>query len=241
MMRMSILTSLLLGWFCGGTLASELTGIAYVSDGDTIAVAGTKVRLEGIDAPETDQICLNSHGAKWTCGIEARDRLSGRIGGSEITCRLSGVDRYGRSLGTRYVDGADLNAWMVREGWALAFVRYSQTYAPAEAAARVNERGLWQGAFVAPWDWRHRGPGTVVLGASAVPVSARAELLAPVSSAGAPSPDCTIKGNVNRRGEHIYHLPGQLAYSRINMTEPGKRWFCTAQEAETAGWRAAVR
>jgi hypothetical protein len=167
--------------------------------------------------------------------------LSGRIGGREITCRLTDVDRYGRSLGTCYVDGADLNAWMVREGWALAFVRYSQVYAPDEAAARVNQRGLWQGAFVAPWDWRHRGPNSVILGALPLPVTARTVLLAPASSTDAPDPSCTIKGNVNRSGERIFHMPGQLAYSRINMTEPGKRWFCSAEEAEAAGWRPAVR
>jgi endonuclease YncB( thermonuclease family) len=149
----------------GEALASELTGIACVSDGDTITVANTKIRLVGVDAPETDQICLDGRGAKWTCGIAARDRLSAIIGSRQITCRLTDVDRYGRSLGTCYVDGADLNAWMVREGWALAFVRYSQVYAPDEAAARVNQRGLWQGAFVAPWDWRHRGPNAAILGA----------------------------------------------------------------------------
>jgi hypothetical protein len=131
-----------------------------------------------------------------------------------------------------------MHGWCVRAG---RWHRYSQVDAPDEAAARVNQRGLWQGAFVAPWDWRHRGPNTVILGGLSVPVTARAELLAPASSAGAPDPGCTIKGNVNRNGEHIYHLPGQLAYSRINMTEPGKRWFCTAWEAEAAGWRPALR
>jgi endonuclease YncB( thermonuclease family) len=134
---MPVLTSVLFGLFCTGAPASELTGIAHVSDGDTITVANTKIRLVGIDAPETDQICLDGRGAKWTCGVQARDRLSGRIGGRGITCRLTDVDRYGRSLGTCYVDGADLNAWMVREGWALAFVRYSQVYASDEAAALV--------------------------------------------------------------------------------------------------------
>jgi endonuclease YncB( thermonuclease family) len=241
MRLVAIFMSQVLGLLCGDALASELTGTANVSDGDTITVAGTKVRLEGIDAPETDQICLNGHGAKWTCGIEARDRLSGRIGGREISCRLSGVDRYGRSLGVCYVDDVDLNGWMAREGWALAFVRYSQTYASDEAAARVNERGLWKGAFVAPWDWRHRGPHTVVLGSLSVPLKAQTALLAPASSEGAPSAECVIKGNVNRNGERIFHVPGQIAYAHVNMAGGGKRWFCSTEEAEAAGWRPAVR
>jgi len=227
---------------CTTALAADLTGIPRVSDGDTIAIGDAKIRLEGIDAPETDQICLDEHGAKRTCGIEARDRLAARIGAHEIMCRLQGVDRYGRSLGTCFIDGADLNAWMVREGWALAFVQYSRAYVAAESEARASQRGLWRGSFVAPWDWRHRDRKTVVLGALSVPVTAQAVLLAPASSAGAPSPECIVKGNVNRNGERIYHLPGQSAYGRINMDGgQGKRWFCNAEEAEAAGWRRALR
>jgi hypothetical protein len=65
----------------------------------------------------------------------------------------------------------------------------------------------------------------------------------PASSlvAGAPSADCAIKGNVNRKGERIYHLPGDLDYAKINMAAPGKRWFCIEEEAEAAGWRPAKR
>ena len=155
---------------------------------------------------------------------------------------LTGADRYGRSLGICFADDEDLNAWMVGEGWALPFVRYSRAYVTAESDARAGQRGLWSGAFIAPWDWRHRDHKTTVLGALSVPVTAQAELLAPASSAGAPSPECVIKGNVNRRGEHIYHQPGQVAYALINMgAGHGRRWFCTPEEAEDAGWRRALR
>jgi hypothetical protein len=95
--------------------------------------------------------------------------------------------------------------------------------------------------FFAPWDWRHRDRDTVILGALSVPVTAQAELLAPASSATAPSPECTIKGNVNRKGERIYHMPGQIAYARVNMQDPQKRWFCSEDEARAAGWRPAKR
>ena len=128
-----------------------------------------------------------------------------------------------------------------REGWALAFVRYSKTYVADEAAAREARRGIWSGAFIAPWDWRHRNPKTVVLGAVAVPITAQAELLAPASAIQAPSPDCIIKGNINRKGERIYFQPGQLEYARVNMTKPGTPWFCSEEEAQAAGWRPAVR
>jgi endonuclease YncB( thermonuclease family) len=219
-----------------------VTGIPRIVDGDTIVLAGIKVRLEAIDAPETDQVCLDEKGIKWTCGVEARDRLTRRVGGREIACELSSTDRYGRSLGTCGLDGQNLNEWMVRQGWALAYIRYSRAYATAEADARDGLRGLWRGAFIAPWDWRHRDVRTVVLGALSVPITAHAQLLAPASSAEAPSPNCVIKGNINRSGERIFHLPGQLSYSRIRMdSASGKRWFCTAEEAEAAGWRPALR
>jgi hypothetical protein len=132
------------------------------------------------------------------------------------------LDAYGRTLADCRIGSEDLNAWMVREGWALAFIRYSKTYVPDEAAARGARRGLWSGAFIAPWDWRHRDRQTVVLGAISVPITAQAELFAPASAVEAPSPasaveapspDCVIKGNVNRKGERIYFRPGQLDYA----------------------------
>jgi hypothetical protein len=72
-------------------------------------------------------------------------------------------------------------------------------------------------------------------------VSAQAELLAPVSAAAAPSPNCNIKGNVNRRGERIYFRPGQLDYDRVDMSKQGTGWFCTEQDAQAAGWPSAAR
>jgi hypothetical protein len=74
-----------------------------------------------------------------------------------------------------------------------------------------------------------------------IPVNAQSILLAPSSAHDAPSPECTIKGNVNRRGERIYHMPGQHDYASINMTAHEKRWFCSPEEAEAAGWRRAMR
>jgi hypothetical protein len=174
-------------------------------------------------------------------GIKARDRLADHIGNRPIDCVPNGADAYDRTLAICTIGGESLNAWMVQQGWALAFVRYSKEYVPDEEAARAAGRGLWSGAFIAPWDWRHRNRQTVVLGATSVPVSAQTELLAPASAAAAPSPQCIIKGNVNRKGERIYFRPGQLDYARVDMSKPGKRWFCTEQDAQTAGWRPAAR
>jgi hypothetical protein len=111
----------------------------------------------------------------------------------------------------------------------------------AENEARKALRGLWSGAFIAPWDWRHRDKQTIILGALSVPVNAQSILFAPASASGAPSTECTIKGNVNRKGQRIYHIPGQHSYASINMTSHEKRWFCSPEEAEAAGWRRALR
>jgi endonuclease YncB( thermonuclease family) len=181
-------------------LADDLAGPARVIDGDTIAVGSQHVRLQGIDAPETDQVCLDAQGERWTCGIAARERLSAHIAGRPITCAMRSEDRYGRMLATCSTSGENLNAWMVREGWALAYVQYSREYVADEAGARAHRSGMWAGAFIAPWDWRHRDKGTAILGSVSVPIAAQAKLLAPASSANAPSPECIIKGNVNRQG-----------------------------------------
>jgi endonuclease YncB( thermonuclease family) len=226
----------------GNALAADaISGAARIIDGDTLAIGDIKIRLEGIDAPETDQVCLNADAAKWACGVVARDRLIAHVDGQPIKCEPMGTDRYGRTLAVCSVAGDDLNAWMVREGWALAFIRYSTAYVKEENKARTAQRGLWSGAFVAPWDWRHRDKGTTILGALSVPITAQKQLLEPVSASGAPSPGCIIKGNVNREGERIYHIPGGASYAKVNMDVPGKRWFCSEDEAKAAGWRPANR
>ena len=221
--------------------AGDLAGVPRIVDGDTLVINNTKVRLEGIDAPETDQLCLDAEGKKWDCGISARNLLDKRIGGRSVNCADKGQDRYGRTLAICYVGAVDVNAWMVREGLALAYIQYSNAYIREEAESRAARRGMWAGAFIAPWQWRHRDQKTVVRGALSVPISAQTQLLAPVSAEGAPSPECAIKGNVNRKGERIYHLPGSHSYASVNMANPAKRWFCSEEEAEAAGWRRPGR
>ena len=102
--------------------------------------------------------------------------------------------------------------------------------------------GLWQGAFIAPWDWRVRNSKTVILGAAKPPEDANASLLASASGPVPPSPDCNIKGNVNRAGECIYHTTTSRWYSQIKMhISKGTRWFCSVEDAETAGCRETRR
>jgi endonuclease YncB( thermonuclease family) len=229
---------LLVGVLQGAALANELLGIARIVDGDTVQIGTVKIRLEGIDAPETDQLCLNREGKRWTCGIEARDRLIQKSGGKVWACRTNSADRYGRALATCEVEGININRWLVREGWALSFIRYSHEYDSDEAVARQAKVGLWSGAFIAPWDWRSRTKSTVVLGAVNVPKDAQSILLSAASAIDAPTPECTIKGNMSRNGECIYHLPGGRYYGLVKMDlNKGKRWFCSEAEAVAAGCR----
>jgi endonuclease YncB( thermonuclease family) len=90
-------------------LAADLSGVPRIVDGDTLAIGSRKVRLEGIDAPETDQLCLNANGIRWTCGIDARDQLAAHIAGRDIDCSSHGTDAYRRTLATCYLAGEDLN------------------------------------------------------------------------------------------------------------------------------------
>ena len=227
---------------CTSAHAENLIGVPRVADGDTLTIGTIRVRLEGIDAPETDQACLDAKGARWTCGVEARDQLASFVGGQTIKCVSSGVDRYGRTLATCWLGAKNLNAEMVEQGWALAYVQYSKRYVNNQERARTRQVGLWQGAFIAPWDWRHRNQQTEILGALKVPSDAQKLLLAPTGATDAPSTQCNIKGNVNGKGERIYHLPGQQAYPKIKMDkDSSRRWFCTSEEAEAAGYRKALR
>ena len=221
-------------------VAADFVGIPRIVDGDTVQIDSAKIRLQGIDAPETDQICLDASRKRWNCGLEVRDRLIAKGGGKVWSCRSSSVDRYGRALASCEADGTNLNRWLVRSGWALSFTRYSHEYDADERVARDAKAGLWSGAFIAPWDWRSRNIKTEILGAVSVPTDAQSLLLAPAPDA--PSPDCAIKGIVNRNGECIYHLPGARYYSTVKMeTGKGKRWFCSELEAEAAGCRRSSK
>jgi hypothetical protein len=189
-----------------------------------------------------DQLCLNNSGERWTCGVAARDELIKHTENKIWTCHVRRVDRRGRQVARCEVDGEDIQKWMVQSGWALSYARFSHDYDGDEKAAREAKAGMWQGAFIAPWDWRVRNKKTTILGAARPPANAHAILQASASGSVAPSPDCTIKGNVNSSGECIYHKPTSRWYAKIKMQiAKGTRWFCSAEEAEAAGCRETRR
>jgi endonuclease YncB( thermonuclease family) len=212
-----------------GAIAS---GVASVIDGDTIEIHGQRIRLHGIDAPESSQPC-DLAGKPWRCGQAAANALAEHIGRRPVTCEPRDRDRYGRLVAACSVGGANISAWMVTEGWAVAYRRYSQDFVADEATARAAKRGIWRSTFVLPWEWRaqRRAGGTVPV---ARPVSASSP--APQSH----RTGCDIKGNINSKGERIYHVPGGRSYANTAIdTARGERWFCSEAEARASGWRPA--
>ncbi len=139
-------------------MAVSVEGFARVVDGDTIVVGGTKVRLHGMDAPELHQGCIDAKGRRSPCGRQARRHLSRLIGWSRVRCRRVTTDRYGRMVAVCHAGDVDLARRMVRDGWAVAYIRYSRAYAAEETQARRARRGMWAGPFTRPETWRHAHP-----------------------------------------------------------------------------------
>ena len=204
------------------TAKADVVGPARVVDGDTLEITGTKIRMHGIDAPESKQSCL-ANGKTYRCGQKATVALSELIGSSDVRCEGKDQDRYGRVIAVCFVDQTNLNASLVSQGWALAYRRYSNEFVGEEAEAKSNNRGLWAGSFIAPWDWRK---------------GARLAATDRTTSTDQASGGCEIKGNVSRNGSKIFHVPGERHYEQTRIDESkGERWFCSEEEAKVAGWR----
>lgn len=133
--------------------------LVHVIDGDSLTVrqdgAAITLRLTGIDAVEYRQDCIRADGTTWTCGRDARTALEKLTGRGPLHCELGAKDDYGRTLATcrtlPFPDGIELNTEMVRLGWAVAT---SGAYLPDEGEAEIRRRGIWQGRFARPADWR---------------------------------------------------------------------------------------
>jgi endonuclease YncB( thermonuclease family) len=136
--------------------AADLTGRPRIVDGDTIWIGGTKIRLHGIDAPESKQTCKKADGSEYRCGKMATFALAEIIEFHWITCKGETTDRYKRRIAVCYAGPYDISAEMVRRGWALAYRRYSSDYVDEEETARARGVGMWAGEFVEPWEWRRK-------------------------------------------------------------------------------------
>jgi endonuclease YncB( thermonuclease family) len=133
---------------------ATVTGTASVIDADTIEIRGERIRLVGVDAPESGQKCLDASSKFFRCGTVAANALDAWISRASVTCDIEGKDRYGRLLGECRVRGQSMQEWLVTNGYAVAYRSYSTAYVPAELQARNAKTGVWAGDFVMPWDWR---------------------------------------------------------------------------------------
>lgn len=219
---------------------------AVVKDGGTLQLAGVTYRLDGIDAPELDQMCIDEHADTWACGVEARDQLAKLSGGREIRCGDLGADPAykKRRIGVCTVVGetTSLNQLVVRQGFALNFDPAAKgRFKEDEAGAKDKRQGLWKGCFVAPSEFRRGRKDGALLGDSCRTDKDR-EIRAvlfpeqPVMPSG-----CNIKGKFAVRARvtgnrGVYHLQGCRSYP--GLTEPD-RWFCSEEDAQAAGFRKA--
>lgn len=225
-----------------------------VVDGDTINVrldsGPITIRLHGIDTPERKQ----------DFNVAATKALRRFVEGEALEIEpIEQTDGYGRMVAKVFVRGDDINARMVATGYAWAYRQYlrhapvDERYCRLEAEARAAGRGVWVGSpqsWEPPWTYRARGRGRDVPDISYAKETAERCVAAigrkdpdsgvrPPSDVSAPSSSCPIKGNINSKGERIYHSPGMPSYASTRIdTQKGERWFCSVAEAEHAGWRA---
>jgi endonuclease YncB( thermonuclease family) len=219
-----------LALFLGAPAAAQtIAGIADVVDGDSLTVAGVSVRLLGIDAPEGEQGCTRN-GRDWACGRDAAAQLATLIGSRTVRCEPHDTDQYGRTVAVCFAGSLDLAGAMAEAGWAIALPEFSDAYVADQDRAVEQRRGIWSSQFQTPAQWRaaRRNTAEPQLRASQPEHQSRQ------SSASASG--CVIKGNRNRRGEWIYHMPGMPYYDQTRPEE----WFCTEAQAQAAGYRRAI-
>jgi endonuclease YncB( thermonuclease family) len=222
-------------WLAGGPAASKLAsltaklpligagkslkGRAYAAGPDTLRVAGTTVRLTGIEPPESEQRC-GSGNAQWRCRQVAETALSRIISGRTVSCSPGGTDEAGRTLGYCAVGEKDVAAELVRQGYVFADGSFLARYASQEREARGAKAGMWAGEVERPAAYRTK-------------LWEEAKLRAPEG--------CPIKGQVSG-ASRIYVLPWSPDYGRVRVQEArGERWFCSEQDAVAAGFKAAQR
>jgi endonuclease YncB( thermonuclease family) len=195
-----------------------IEGRAAAVTGDMVRVGGSPLRLSGIEAPERDQRCSLPGNRRQRCSDAATDALARNVRGASVRCEISGSDDAGRPLATCYANGTDIAARLVREGHVFASNGFFASYGSLEREARAHKAGLWRGEAERPSEFRAR-------------IWEAAKRNAPDG--------CPIKGTMSSGGK-IYLMPWSPDYPRIPVRPArGERWFCSEQDAQAAGWKAA--
>ena len=236
---------MILGFLLAAAPSHAVTAAATVRDANSIQLGDVTYRLDGVDAPELDQMCIDDHADPWTCGLDARDQLTRLIAGRSVRCDDVGPEksfgRRHRAICTAEGDKASLNEQLVRLGFALAREPVKANVKPAASEARDASRGIWKGCFVAPQEFRTGKKDGTLLGSAC-----RADRDREIRSVLFPEeltmpPGCGIKGKLAVRARvtgniGIYHLRGCPSYAAT--TKPD-RWFCSEDDALAAGFRKA--
>lgn len=224
MLRLRSAFVFILALTCAAPALADLRGRIEVLDGDTIRVAGEKIRLHGIDTPESDQRCGGHGTPMWACGDWVTREVRARFQGKTATCQGIERDRYGRLVAKCDVAGQDMGAALVSDGLAFAYRKYSMDYDLDEKQAAIRNVGLHGQGVLPPHLYR----------------SGNRAGQAQATMASAPD-GCVIKGNISNNGR-IFHVPGQEWHDRTRISpQKGERWFCSEPEARAAGWRKARR
>lgn len=206
--------------------SEEIKGkVNRVKDGDSIIVWNSEIRLLDIDAFESSQQCMRNNNT-YSCGAQSANVLRNLILDKVVTCRGTSVDRYERLLATCYLGEININEFMVASGWAVNY-NEGKVYTTSQEIASNAKRGAWAGSFIDPLEYRRKSKR-----------DARSEQSLAVSEGD--DSKCIIKGNINSRGEKIYHTPwGSGSYKKTKVSlKSGERWFCSEADALAAGWRA---
>jgi len=141
----------------------SINGVAKVIDGDTVSINSSKIRLFGLDSPELDQKCkinINIFFLKfnydYSCGEFSKIQLKKKINSKDISCKILDKDRFGRYVGECFYNKQNLNVWLVENGYAIAYRKYSKKYVLFENSAKEKRLGIWRGKFEMPWDYRRK-------------------------------------------------------------------------------------
>ena len=148
-----ILTSLI--FITNYANSKTILGKARIIDGDTIHIKSNKIRLHGIDAPETKQTCKIDN-QDWYCGKQSTKELKNLIKNQKVECNVNDVDRYNRYVAICYVNEININQWMVKNGWAIAYRYYSEDYVLEEKYANDKKLGIWKSEFIEPYAYRKK-------------------------------------------------------------------------------------
>jgi endonuclease YncB( thermonuclease family) len=196
-------------------------GRASVVTGDMLRVGGLLVRLKGIEAPEPEQYCtIPGKQRAVKCAADALAALQRLAGGRSVRCEITGSDDNARELGICFAGNSDINAELVKGGHVFAEQGLFAPYATLEDQARMHKTGLWRSNPKRPSEYRTE-------------VWNQAKKAAPEG--------CPIKGAISPGGK-FYLLPWSPDYGRVRVRRAkGERWFCSEQEAQSAGWKAAAR